>query len=245
VLAHDHAPHRAGFPPELTERLAALGIGREGARALDMGTGTGTLARLLAARGCRVVGLDPARATLAEARRLAEQDGVRVDQVAARAERAPFRAGAFDVLIAGESWHWFDCPRTGAEARRLLRPGGAVVIARFDLLPIPGNLVAATEELLLAHDPGWTRPTTTGLYPAWVADTTQAGFVDLETFSQDFPVEYTHEAWRARSRASASLSPEAEVRFDDELAAMLRARFPADPQLVPHRLSVLVSHAPR
>ncbi len=46
--ANDYGRHRAGFPDEFFERLKALGILRAGMRALDLGTGTGTIARGLA-----------------------------------------------------------------------------------------------------------------------------------------------------------------------------------------------------
>jgi ubiquinone/menaquinone biosynthesis C-methylase UbiE len=46
--ASDYARHRAGFPPELLDRLAAKGIMRAGTRVLDLGTGTGSLGRLFA-----------------------------------------------------------------------------------------------------------------------------------------------------------------------------------------------------
>lgn len=58
--ASDYGRHRAGFPDEFFDRLSATGILRAGMRALDLGTGTGTLARGLALRGCEVVGLDRA-----------------------------------------------------------------------------------------------------------------------------------------------------------------------------------------
>jgi 2-polyprenyl-3-methyl-5-hydroxy-6-metoxy-1,4-benzoquinol methylase len=56
--AGDYGRHRAGFPDEFFERLQASGIIRAGMRALDLGTGTGTIARGLALRGCEVTGLD-------------------------------------------------------------------------------------------------------------------------------------------------------------------------------------------
>ena len=49
--AADYGKHRAGFPAELFDRLAALGIVQAGMRTLDLGTGTGTVARSLAQRG--------------------------------------------------------------------------------------------------------------------------------------------------------------------------------------------------
>ncbi|HTW06785.1 MAG TPA: methyltransferase domain-containing protein [Acidimicrobiales bacterium] len=57
--AEDYARHRAGFPESLFDRLVTFGIGRSGQEVVDVGTGTGTVARNFALRGCRVVGIDP------------------------------------------------------------------------------------------------------------------------------------------------------------------------------------------
>jgi hypothetical protein len=57
-------------------------------------------------------------------------------------------------------------------------------------------------------------------------------------------VSYTHEAWRGRIRASAevaaSLPAEQVEAFDQELAALLRERFPQDPIDIPHRVVAAV-----
>ena len=51
--AQDYAQFRAGFPPSFFERLDTFGIGSAGQRIVDLGTGTGTLARSFAGQGCR------------------------------------------------------------------------------------------------------------------------------------------------------------------------------------------------
>ena len=75
-----------------------------------------------------------------------------------------------------------------------------------------------------------------------------AGFEDVETFSYDADVPYSHEAWRGRIRASAgiaaSLPPEEVARFDAEHAALLAERFPADPLVTPHRVFALLCTSP-
>lgn len=72
--ADDYAAFRAGFPAACFDRLRALGIGLPGQRVVDLGTGTGALARGLAGAGARVVGIDPKAEMLAAARRLAEDE---------------------------------------------------------------------------------------------------------------------------------------------------------------------------
>ncbi|RFU85605.1 class I SAM-dependent methyltransferase [Streptomyces triticagri] len=237
--ADDYARHRAGFPPELVTRLAERGVAVDGRDVVDLGTGTGTLARLFALAGGRVTGVDPAAPLLQQAEALDREAGVNVTHRVATAEDTGLAGGGYDVVSAGQCWHWFDAPRAAAEVRRLLRPGGRVVIAHFDWLPLPGNAVAATEELITEFNPDWAYGGGTGLYPRWLTDLAVAGFGGIETFSFDLDVPYTPEAWTGRIRASAGVGAslaEAEVdRFTDALESVLRTRFPGDVLEILHR----------
>lgn len=236
----DYARWRQGFPEPFFDRLLAMGVGGPGAIVLDLGTGTGTIARGFAGRGADVTALDPAEALLVQAAALDEQAGVAVTYRVGRAEVLEFESSSFDCVVAGQSWHWFDRPRAAAEAHRVLRPGGCLVIAHFDWIPLAGNVVAATEALILAHNPAWAMAGGTGLYPQWLSDLATAGFDALETFSFELVVPYTHEAWRGRIRASAgvraTLNEDATAAFDAALATLLRRDFPEDPLAVPHRV---------
>jgi SAM-dependent methyltransferase len=236
--ARDYAAYRAGFPKELFDRLAALGIGRSGQRLLDLGTGTGTLARGFARRGASVVGVDPSEPLLVEARRLSRHEGVRVDYRVGRAEDIDAPDAAFDAVTAGQCWHWFDRPVAAAECMRVLAPRGALAICYFDWLPLPGNVVAATEALILEHNPEWPLSGGLGIYPLWTLDVAEAGFTGLETFSFDVEVPYSHDAWRGRIRASAGVA--ASLPPD----AILARDFPSQPLAVPHRVWALVARVP-
>jgi SAM-dependent methyltransferase len=246
--ASDYARHRAGFPEELFLRLQRHGIGQPGQRVLDLGTGTGALARGFARRGCTVTGLDVSAALVQEAKRLDEAAGVSVTYVIAPAEDTGLPAAGFDVVGAGQCWHWFDRERAAAEARRVLLPGGRLLIAHFDWLPLPGNVVEATEKLIEAHNPAWQFGGGLGVYPAWLGDVAIAGFRDAETFTFDLEVSYSHDAWRGRVRASAgvaaSLAPDAVAAFDAELQLVLESRFADDPLAIPHRVFALFCRAP-
>src|SRR6185295_17313025 len=99
-----------------------LGLGRAGEDVLDLGTGTGSLGRGFARRGCKVIGLDPAEALLAKARELDAREGVHSEYRVGRAEDTGLSGSAFDVVAAGQCWHWFNRAQAAAEAARLLRP---------------------------------------------------------------------------------------------------------------------------
>ena len=246
--AEDYARYRAGYPPELFERLERLGVGRAGQRVLDLGTGPGPLARPLALRGGRVVGLDPSLDALRQAQRLDEQAGVAVSYVAGRAEHVGLASGCFDVVAAGTAWQWFDGPAAAAEARRLLVAGGALVITRFMRVPLVGSLTEATERLIARHNPAWPFRPDSGIHPGWVADVEQAGFSDIETFSFDSSIPYSHEAWCGRVRASApvgaTMTAEQVGDLMTDLRDLLAASYPQQPLAVRHRTFAVVCRAP-
>lgn len=248
LTAKDYATHRAGFPGSFFERVGAYGVGLPSQTIVDLGTGTGTVARGFAQRGGQVMGIDPSVSLMAQAKQLDELAGVVVEYRVGRAEETGLAAQSVDVVSAGQCWHWFDRPRAAQEVARILRPDGVVVIAHFDWLPLKGNVVEATEQLIMKHNPQWHLGGGYGLYPAWLRDLGEAGFRQIETFSYDEPAIYTPVAWRGRIRASAgvgaSLSPEQVAIFDQELATILAEKYPGEQLAIPHRVFAVIARAP-
>jgi SAM-dependent methyltransferase len=92
------------------------------ARVLDVGCGTGKVARLFRARGCEVVGVEPD----ARMAGVARAHGIDVEVATFEAWDPAHRM--FDLVVSGQAWHWVD-PSLGAQrAASVLVPGGTLAI---------------------------------------------------------------------------------------------------------------------
>jgi SAM-dependent methyltransferase len=99
-----------------------------GTRYLDVGCGAGMAAQMAAARGAQVSGIDSAEALLDIAhRRTPAGDFRRADL-----EELPFGDRSFDVVAGFNAFQYAGNRAVAlAEARRVTRPGGAVVIVTW------------------------------------------------------------------------------------------------------------------
>jgi ubiquinone/menaquinone biosynthesis C-methylase UbiE len=112
------------MPDTLAPIEAALGrLASPPRRVLDLGTGTGAVARLVADRfpEAEIVGVDIAARMIEEARRLT--DSSRITYQVADAQTLPFAEGSFDLITLGNMIPFFD------ELARLLASGGYVIVA--------------------------------------------------------------------------------------------------------------------
>jgi ubiquinone/menaquinone biosynthesis C-methylase UbiE len=113
-----------GVPALVDVMLDALGDLRD-KPVLDLGTGTGFLAVLLALRGARVIAVDVSEEQLATARARARVSGVedRVEFREMASEVLDFPSGAFAAVVGSFVLHHVDLARAGREIHRVLAPG--------------------------------------------------------------------------------------------------------------------------
>jgi SAM-dependent methyltransferase len=94
---------------------------------LDYGCGHGMAAVVLARRGARVTAFDLSHGYLAEARRRAAANAVRIEFVQAGAERLPFADGSFARVWGNAILHHLNMRLAARELHRVLQPGGVAV----------------------------------------------------------------------------------------------------------------------
>jgi SAM-dependent methyltransferase len=122
--AATYAAFRPGYPPELAAWLASIAPGTD--CALDVGCGSGQLALLLAQHFPHVLATDPSWQQISSA-----MPHPNIDYRVAPAEASGLPCGSIDLLTAAQAAHWFHLPAFFAESRRLLKPGGAVVLISY------------------------------------------------------------------------------------------------------------------
>ncbi len=238
----DYAMYRPGPPLSFYRHLEALGIGLPGQHMLDLGTGPGQLALQFARQRCHAAGVDPDAGQIAQGQASARREGLAVDFRLGKAEATGFPDASFDALTANHCWFYVDVPKAIVEAKRVLKPGGVLVVSYLAWLVKYDPVVKATEDLILSFNadlPGanWSGEMTA--QPAWAnTDCVQRGM-----FWYDEPIPFSHESWRGRARANraigAALAPEKIAEFDQQMAELLRKSAP-DPFTALHRISAYI-----
>ena len=148
--AENYAKYRPGYPPGVLEVLKSeCGLTPESVVA-DVGSGTGILAELLLKSGNRVFGVEPNEAmrVFAEEKMKGYKQFVNVE---GSAEATTLADSSIDLVVAAQAFHWFDREKTKQEFKRILKPGGWVVLLwnerRLDSTPF----LRAYEDLPLRY----------------------------------------------------------------------------------------------
>ncbi len=143
------------YPSAIEPALGPLAEGvveharlRSGECVLDLGTGTGLAARAAANQAGEVVGLDISRRMLAAARPPLSWHPAQGDM-----HYLPFPAGRFDVVLASFALNSTDPRRALVEARRVLKPGGRLVIQEWDAQDELSEIIADTVAAYATEEP--------------------------------------------------------------------------------------------
>jgi ubiquinone/menaquinone biosynthesis C-methylase UbiE len=129
--------YRPDPPAILAEILTRLANAPRPDLVVDLGSGTGRSTRYWAGIARQVIGIEPT----ADMRRQAE--ALTSDQTISYLEGFSHETGLPDhcaqIITCIQSLHWMDPPRTFAEAKRILQPGGIFAASSYDWPPTTGS----------------------------------------------------------------------------------------------------------
>jgi SAM-dependent methyltransferase len=118
---------RPGYPERLFDDLASLSGTGPGARALEIGCGTGQATLPLARRGYRLLCVELGANLAAIARtKLADYPNVRV--LACSFEEWPPEEGAFDLVVSATAFYWVDHRVRYRKSALVLRASGSLAL---------------------------------------------------------------------------------------------------------------------
>jgi len=146
----DYVKYRPHYSPEVAQALReACGL-NPGHVIVDVGCGSGLLAKLFLENGNRVIGVEPN----AEMREAGEQFLSRFSKfsmVAGSAEATTLPDSCSDFVVAGQAFHWFQPQRARAEFARIVKPKGWVVLIWHDRDLDSTRFLRAYEDFLQRH----------------------------------------------------------------------------------------------
>ncbi len=148
--ADDYEHYRPGYPAALFDLITDRLHLPADATVVDLGAGTGKVARATAARGWRTTAVEPGEPMLAVLRARAAAEGVDIDVVRAGAEDTGLSNASFDAALAGEAYHWFDAAAALAEMARIVRPGGGIAFF-WNVVDEARSPLVASERRLVAE----------------------------------------------------------------------------------------------
>ncbi len=122
-----YAKYRPSYPEEIIDFMKSEMNLKDFSTIADIGCGTGLLTRLFLDNGNPVYGIEPNGEMRYAAERLLEHYA-RFHVLHGEAEKTPLASKSMDFIVAGQSFHWFDREKAGLEFKRILKPGGWVVL---------------------------------------------------------------------------------------------------------------------
>ena len=141
-----YSKYRPGYPKDLLEILSReTGFKRDWV-VVDIGSGTGILSRLFLDNGNRVYCVEPNEDMRSESLKF-NSVFPNCTVLNGTAENTGLESNSIDVVVAGQSFHWFDPVAAKTEMIRILKPGGYAALIWNNRSEDEGSLSRAYDDI--------------------------------------------------------------------------------------------------
>ena len=199
-----YARYRPSYPKELIDYLYDdIGF-RADSKIADIGAGTGIFTKLLLERGSDVTAAEPNRA-MREAAEKTLGGYPNFQAVSGSAEATTLADRSVGFIVCAQAFHWFDRTAAQAEFRRILEPGGQVVLIWNSRLTQGTPFREAYEQLLRTYATDYDKVNHKNISSAELHSFFKEGTMQEKTFAMSQKFDF--ESLKGRL-LSSSYSPE-------------------------------------
>ena len=217
-----YAKYRDIYPEEVFAKLHELGVGVQGSRWLDLGTGTGVVPRGLAKYGADIVATDISKDQITEAIALSK-DFPNIKYEVLAAEDISYPEHSFDAITACQCFWYFDPNVVVPVIKSLLKPGGLFLKLYMSYLK-EESIAQDSNSMVKRINGNWTGASSA------LRDLNTHYFDDPHTDAMLVDIPFTRDSWHGRMMASrgvmASMNAEQLAQFDAEHRKMLEEKYP-------------------
>ena len=142
--------YRPSYPKEAIDYLYnSVGL-HSNSKIADVGSGTGIFSKLLLERGSYVIAVEPNQAMRAAAEQMLENEP-NFQTISGSAESTGLADRSVEFIVSAQAFHWFDRLAAETEFRRILQPGGKVVLIWNSRLTTGNSFRLEYDQLLHAY----------------------------------------------------------------------------------------------
>jgi ubiquinone/menaquinone biosynthesis C-methylase UbiE len=247
-VAKSYARSREDIPVSLIDSLFLRGISFEGKKVADVGCGTGALTRKMAMRKADVVGVDPSKELLEQAKALNLLKNYSIPYVQGSAEDTGLAENQYDLVTVMRAWHWFNRPKSIQELKRIMKGKGTLIVIDSGFLS-GSSLVEKTFEVLSKYVKGGLKPAGTkseskqrinGFPVEWFNEWQANGFELSDFYKLTYTVNFTKKEWLDRVASISWLAGLEESVRKIALQELLESLPDQDSSSIPHECSVCI-----
>lgn len=221
-----YVKYRPSYPKEAIDYLYNT-IGLEpNCDIADIGAGTGIFSALLLERGSRVTAVEPNP----EMRRAAEEKFAKDNHfrvLSGSAEKTELSDQSVDFIVCAQAFHWFDRDATQLEFKRILKPGGKVVLIWNSRLTYGTPFLEQYEQLVQAFGTDYTQVNHKNITPESLSSFFKTGQMQVAHFSNQQVFDF--EGLSGRARSSSYIPAPGDPRYENMMTE-LRSLFERNKQ---------------
>lgn len=143
----NYVKYRPHYPAEIINFLKQEKILHDNSVIADIGSGTGISSELFLQNGNTVYAVEPNNEMRSAAEKLLSNYQNFIS-ITGTAENTALENNSMNIVLAGQAFHWFDLEKSKTEFRRILKPGGTIILM-WNVKKNDGSIIMKEYEELL------------------------------------------------------------------------------------------------